>query len=716
MSQARHPLFRLAPILAALAAALCLAGMPAQASHLGESLTTDQQLVGVNNQFLGTLSQWEKLPPSLKSSNLAGLVQLAQTRQRLMIALLQLDPKVAAARMLPPTLRVRMPAQVAALVEEEVHAQGDAFVNVSDNFANGVSHAVFKLQGNAGTAPQNVYLADATGSPRELHKLAGKKLNFVAMRIGDNLLLLDKKTLQTQPQAAGGATTNGTVVASGTVVQGDQKTLSILVNFSDKALTCTAADVNNRVFGSSGATVNTIFRDSSRGLVSFSGAAVGPYTINYTSTGACDYSGWGAAAEAAAKAAGIDPSLYAHVNYVTPSNATCGWSGLAYMPGRQSWVQSCGSTGIYAHELGHNISLHHAATPSSEYGDSSDPMGGAQAVGHNGANRVMTGWQPSGTVLDVASGGSYALTTVSDTAVVSTPQVLRFVKADTAEYYYVSLREAMNLDAPLSTQFVNTVSVHRATGTLPTRTYLLQVLAAGQSFSDATNGITIANQGVGNGVATIGVTMGGAACARSAPAVGPSPASQTASPGAARSYTVTVTNNNSAACGTSTFSLSQAVPAGFSASLSATSLALGAGASGSVTLTASSSSSMPNGTYGLDTTATDTAATSSETTGHASYIVYSDTTPPTVSIASPAAGATLSGGHMVSIAANASDASGIQAVEIYIDGSLLARDTATPYTANWNIRKASKGLHTIKARAIDNSGLASEQSISVTVN
>jgi hypothetical protein len=87
-----------------------------------------------------------------------------------------------------------------------------------------------------------------------------------------------------------------------------------------------------------------------------------------------------------------------------------------------------------------------------------------------------------------------------------------------------------------------------------------------------------------------------------------------------------------------------------------------------------------------------------------------------VSIASPAAGATLSGGHMVSIAANANDASGIQAVEIYVDGSLLARDTATPYTANWNIRKASKGLHTIKARAIDNSGLASEQSISVTVN
>ena len=98
------------------------------------------------------------------------------------------------------------------------------------------------------------------------------------------------------------------------------------------------------------------------------------------------------------------------------------------------------------------------------------------------------------------------------------------VKADTAEFYYVSLREATGVDAGLGASFVNTVSVHRATGNLPTKTYLLQVLTAGQSFSDATNGITITNQGASGGVATVGVSMGGGVCSRASPTVAVSPA------------------------------------------------------------------------------------------------------------------------------------------------------------------------------------------------
>ena len=700
-----------------LCAALLGALPMAQASHVGDAVVADQQLVSASNQFLAALAQWERLAPSLKASNLAGLVQLAQARQMLMIALVQTDAKVAAARMLPKPLRARIPAQAAAYVEDEVHVQGTSFINVADNFASGISHATFKIQGNAGTPPQNVYLADPTGTERDLHKLAGKKLSFDAMRVGDFLVLLDKKKVQ----AAGSTTpSTSTAVASSTAVQGDQRTLSILVNFNDKAIACTAADVANRVSGTSGVTVNTLFKDSSRGLVSFSGTAVGPYPINYSSTGSCDPVAWGVAAENAALAGGFDPAQYSRVSYVLPRNTTCGWSGLAFMPGRQSWIQACEATGLHAHELGHNLALHHAATPAAEYGDASDPMGGAQAIGLNGANRVMAGWQPVGTVLDVTNAGSYSVATVSDTTIVSMPQVLRLAKADSAESYYVSLREAMAYDTALGTQFVNTLSVHRATGTLPTKTYLLQLLAAGQTFTDATNGITITNQGATNGVAGVGVTMAAAACARSAPAVSLSPASQTAAPGSALSYTMTVLNNNSAACGTSTFNLSQVVPAGFSATLSATSLALSAAASGSVTWTASSLSTTPGGTYGLDATATDASATASVGTNHASYVVYSvptaDTTPPLVSITGPAANSILAGGKTVSISATASDASGVQAVEFYLDGTLLVRDTSSPYAASWITRKASKGAHTIKARAIDNAGNAAEHSITVTVN
>ena len=707
-----------------LCAALLGAPLLAQAHHVGEVLAADQQLVGASNQFLAALAQWQKLPPSLQASNLAGLVELAKTRQQWMIALVQADAKVAASRMLPKSLRARVPEQVAAYIEDEVHVQGTGFVNVADNFASGVSHATFKIVGNAGATPQNVYLADATGSERDLHKLAGKKLTFVAMRVGDFLVLLDKKKVQAQQiQAAGGTATSSGAIAASTAVQGDQKTLSILVNFNDKAITCTAADVANRVSGTTGTTVNTIYNNSSRGLVSFSGTAVGPYPINYSSTGTCDPTAWGTAAEAAARAAGVDPSQYSRVSYVLPRNTTCGWSGLAFMPGRESWIQACEATGLHAHELGHNLALHHAATPAAEYGDASDPMGGAQAVGLNGANRVMAGWQPGGTVLDVAGAGSYSVATVSDNRVVSTPQVLRLPKADTAESYYISLREPISSDTTLGAQFVDTLSVHRATGSLPTRTYLMQVLAAGQSFTDATNGITITNQGVSNSVATVGVTMANAVCARTAPSLSLTPASQSAAPGSTVNYTMTVVNNDSTACGTSTFNLSQVVPAGFSATLSATSLALGAAASGSVTWAATSGAATAGGTYGLDATATNASASTSNSTNHASYIVYNapppptgDTTPPLVNITSPAPNAVIVRGKTQSIGAAASDASGIQAVEIYVDGTLLARDTASPYAANWVLRGVSRGAHTIKARAIDNSGNAAETSISVTLN
>jgi len=701
--------------LRALAAVACaslglLLATPSLASHVGESASLDLQLISANDQLLAGLAAWEKGSPSQRAAGVTQLTQLAQHRQAHLILLLQQDPVVAAARMLPTSLRAKLPAQAAAFVEQQVRVQGTVVGHVADDFAGGRSRSSFKLHGDAGAPPLNIYFADGAASERDLHGMSGKRAAFEAMRIGDNLLILDRKKVQLE--AAGGTTTSGTVVAAGSVVQGNQLTLSILVNFSDKALTCTAADVEGRLFGSTGPTVNNNYLESSRGLVSFSGKAVGPYTINYASTGTCDYSGWATAANAAAKAAGFDPALYQRVNYVTPGNSTCGWSGLAYMPGKQSWVQSCGSTGVYSHELGHNLSLHHASTPTSEYGDGSDPMGGARMVDHNGANRTMAGWLPAGAVQDVGTGGSYALASVSTNATAASPQVLRIVKPDTNEYYYVSFRQALNLDASLSSGYLNNISVHRAAGTLPTRTYLLQNVAVGGTFTDAVNGITLTNQGVANGTVTVGVGFSGGSCVRSAPLVSVSPSSQTAAPGATISYGVSVTNKNTAYCGSSTFAMSQVLPAGFSGGFAVPNLSIAAGASASTTWSVSSSAQTAAGTYPFDATAADSSFGNSAT-AHASEIVYLDSILPTVSITSPAAGAVVSG--RVSILASASDDTRVASVEFYVDGALIGRDSGSPYSTAWNTRKAGFGSHTIMVRAIDAAGNKAEQSIVVTV-
>ena len=706
------------PLLAlAHGAALSLAfGLSmAHASHIGESLTLDQQFVTSNDKLLVALSMWEKSSADVRAAGIANLMQLAQHRQEQLILLLKQNPTLAAARMMPQSLRAKLPAQAAVLVEQVVRVQGNALAHVSDNFATGQSKSTYKLQGSAGTAALNIYLADPTGSERDLNRMAGKKASFPAMRVGDNLVILDKK--QVQLEAAGSTTTSpssGTAVAYSPTVQGNQNTLSILLNFSDKAISCTPSDVGSRLFGATGSTVNNNYKESSRGLVSFSGQAIGPFTIPYSSTGSCDYAGWATAANSAAKAAGFDTSTYQRVNYVTAGNNSCGWSGLAYMPGQQSWVQSCSTTSVFSHELGHNLSLHHASTPTSEYGDGSDPMGASQSrvIDHNGANRVMAGWMPFGSVQDVSVGGSYALASLSTNTTASSPQVLRMSKADTSEFYYVSLRSLVNLDSTLLSPYSNTLSVHHATGSLPTKTYLVQNLAVGQSFSDATNGITITNQGLSNGTATVGVTLGGGSCLTTSPLVSVSPTSQSSAPGTNVVYNVSVTNANTTACGTGTFNLAQTLPSGFNGSFAASSLSIAAGASVSTTWTAGSPAGTPNGTYTLTASATG-SGTGNSAASHASDIVYADNTVPTVSITNPAGNAVVSGNAVI-ISATALDDIGVQAVQFYVDGVLLSTDTSGPYTVRWNLRKAASGSHTIKVRAVDAAGNAGEQSITVT--
>jgi peptidoglycan/xylan/chitin deacetylase (PgdA/CDA1 family) len=79
-----------------------------------------------------------------------------------------------------------------------------------------------------------------------------------------------------------------------------------------------------------------------------------------------------------------------------------------------------------------------------------------------------------------------------------------------------------------------------------------------------------------------------------------------------------------------------------------------------------------------------------------------DTTPPTVSLTSPSAGATLSG--FVPISANASDNVAVDHVDYLVDGNLVATLGTGPFTYNWSSRSVANGTHTISVRAVDTAG------------
>ena len=93
-----------------------------------------------------------------------------------------------------------------------------------------------------------------------------------------------------------------------------------------------------------------------------------------------------------------------------------------------------------------------------------------------------------------------------------------------------------------------------------------------------------------------------------------------------------------------------------------------------------------------------------------------DTTPPTVSITSPAAGASVSG--TIAITAAASDNVAVASVQLQVDGSNFgAAATAAPYSASLNTTTLANGKHTLTAVATDTSNnKATSAAVSITAN
>ncbi|MFA5809987.1 MAG: Ig-like domain-containing protein, partial [Thermoleophilia bacterium] len=126
---------------------------------------------------------------------------------------------------------------------------------------------------------------------------------------------------------------------------------------------------------------------------------------------------------------------------------------------------------------------------------------------------------------------------------------------------------------------------------------------------------------------------------------------------------------------------------------------------------------VPNGSHTLTAIARDAAG--NKTTSNPVVVTIGnlpDTTPPSVSLSSPAPGATVSGTAVVS--ANASDNVSVAGVQFLLDGvNLGAEDTTAPYSISWDTATATNGLHTLTARARDAAGnQTTSTAVAVTVS
>ncbi len=91
-----------------------------------------------------------------------------------------------------------------------------------------------------------------------------------------------------------------------------------------------------------------------------------------------------------------------------------------------------------------------------------------------------------------------------------------------------------------------------------------------------------------------------------------------------------------------------------------------------------------------------------------------DVTPPSVSITNPTNGSTVARKSTITIAASASDASGIARVEFYVNSVLKCTDTTASYTCLWTVPGGKPLTFTLQAKAFDKANNNASKSISVT--
>jgi Gametolysin peptidase M11/NPCBM-associated, NEW3 domain of alpha-galactosidase len=500
------------------------------------------------------------------------------------------------------------------------------------------------------------------------------------------------------------------------LVSGDQRTLVMIADFRDVAVSCSADAIAQRMFTEpTGYSVAGLYRASSDGRVSFSGAVVGPLTLTSSSTDTCDPGGWASQARAAATASGVDVSAYTRRVYVMPPNS-CEAAGYAYVGGMPSdaWIFSCGVRGVYAHEIGHNLGMDHASTPTNEFGDETDPMTFSDnwLRGVNAPHKHQLGWLGETGARLVTANGVYDVAALAmDPNATSLPKALLIAKNDTGDRYYISFRDDSNVfERSIHTAYQGRVSIHRYKGDgSPTRTFLMAGLSDGERFDDPVNGITITAVGHTSSSATVRIDFL-TPCVIASPTLATTPAQQSGAAGTGAQYIVSLTNYDSATCPATSFTLSAAVPSGWTGALSTSSVTIAPGASAQTTLTINVPSSAAPGSYSSPIAAADVTGRHAAASGTASYTVeFVDTVPPTA----PERLATRQRQSEIQLSWNAStDNVGVTGYRVLRDGVAVG----TTSTNSWSDSNVTTGTtYTYVVVASDRAGNQSSPSNSVSV-
>lgn len=500
-------------------------------------------------------------------------------------------------------------------------------------------------------------------------------------------------------------------------VFGDQKTIVLVTDFIDANVSCTNQQIEEIMFTDpNNQSVNDLYKETSLNNIQFNGTVAGPFTINYSSTDICDAFAFAQAVDEQAQANGIDLSQYLRKVYVLPKQNSCGWLGSGTIGGApsQTWITQCDISDVYAHELGHNLGMRHAGTPTSAYGDVSDIMG-YSAIGLrqlNGPHQEEMGWRES-QIVEITADGTYDIAPLESSAdVAETTEVFKIRKPDTSEWYYLTYRQPIGFDSSLSPIFLRGVSIHTYSGTgTSDTTRWIKTLTDGETFSDTVNGLTITQVFHDNNVVSVDVNLP-LTCVRNPPTVSVTPQSQTGAAGTTFNYGLTLVNNDSAYCPASTWSMTTNIPSTWADGLTVSGVTLSPGESSPVGWQVTSSDAAMDSNYTLNNTLTD-----SETTTHNQSVTvnYTIQTPGDTQV--PTAPTSLTAiAERKSIALNwqaSMDNNVVAGYRVFRDGIQVSTTTTTNYS-DADVVSGTTYSYYVRAFDPDNNLSDSSNSDSVT--